>query len=125
MRPSIFDRVDIQYYTFPFPPSVNTVYTVMRNRKILSKKGREYKTKVKNLLESPESCHMGPIITQYTFYRGDRRKYDISNFVKTVEDCLTEAKIWGDDSQVVEVHIYKGPIDKENPRVEVKVEFYE
>ena len=115
----------VNSFTLPFPPSVNTVYTICRNRKILSKKGRDYKKKVADMIGTYTSSYEGPIGCTYTFYRGDARKYDISNFIKTVEDCLTESKLWKDDSQVTEIHIYKGEIDRENPRVDIEVEFKE
>lgn len=112
-------RYDI---TCPFPPSVNTVYTIVRNRKILSAKGRKYKEVFKTKYDTPTETIKGAVRTTYTFYRGDARKYDVSNFIKTVEDCLTEAKFWEDDYQVTEVLMYKMGIDRENPRVEVIVE---
>ncbi len=112
-------------FSLEFPPSVNTVYAVFRNRKVLSKKGRMYKEKVADMLGTYTNSYEGPISCTYTFYRGDARRYDISNFIKTVEDCLTESKLWKDDSQVTEIHIYKGEIDRDNPRVEIEVNFKE
>jgi crossover junction endodeoxyribonuclease RusA len=107
--------------TAPFPPSINTVYTVHRNRKIMSAKGRDYKYEVSQLLGKDREPYKGPISCTYRFYRGDRRKYDVSNYVKVIEDCITDANYWVDDSQVVEMHIFKCEIDRENPRVEIEV----
>jgi len=107
--------------TAPFPPSVNTCYTVHRNRKILTAKARDYKYEVSQILGKDRVPFKGPISCTYKFYRGDARKYDISNYVKVIEDCLTDTNFWVDDHQVVEMHIYKCEIDKENPRVEVEV----
>jgi crossover junction endodeoxyribonuclease RusA len=108
--------------TAPFPPSVNTVYAVYRGRKILSTKGRKYKEEVLKLLGTERASLKGPIKCTYTFYRGDRRRYDISNYVKVIEDCLTECKYWVDDSQVIEIHIFKGDVCKTNPRVDIEIE---
>lgn len=55
------------------------------------------------------------------FYGPNARKYDISNFIKTTEDALTKARIWVDDEQVDEEHLYRFPIDRVNPRVEVEI----
>ena len=103
----------------PFPPSVNTVYSVFRGRKILSVKGRAYKKTIDELLGSDREPITGNVEASYTFYRGDNRKYDISNYVKTIEDCLTIANYWEDDNQLVKITILKGEKDKENPRVEI------
>lgn len=107
--------------TAPFPPSINTVYTVHRNRKIMSAKGRDYKYAVSEILGKDRVPYKGPISCTYRFYRGDARKYDVSNYVKVIEDCITDANYWGDDSQVVEMHIFKMDIDRDNPRVEVEI----
>lgn len=108
--------------TLGFPPSVNTCYTVHRGRKIITAKARDYKYEVSELLGNNRQPLKGAVKCTYRFYRGDRRQYDISNYIKVVEDCLTDAKIWVDDSQVVEIHMYKMAVDKENPRVEIRIE---
>jgi Holliday junction resolvase RusA-like endonuclease len=55
------------------------------------------------------------------FYGPNARKYDISNFVKTTEDALTKARVWVDDEQVDELLLWRRPIDRQNPRVEIHI----
>ena len=105
----------------PFPVSVNALYGVFRGRKLLSKKGRLYKERVSTILGADREPFSGDIICHYNFYRGDKRKYDISNYVKSVEDCITEANFWHDDSQLVEIVLTKMAVDRDNPRVEVEI----
>ena len=55
------------------------------------------------------------------FHQPTARKCDISNYVKTTEDALTKASVWVDDEQIDEEHLYRMPIDRVNPRVEVYI----
>ena len=63
----------------------------------------------------------GRLCVTMRFYAPNARKYDISNFVKTTEDALTKASVWGDDEQIDEEHLYRGPIDRVDPRVEIEI----
>jgi crossover junction endodeoxyribonuclease RusA len=44
--------------------------------------------------------------------RGDKRKYDISNYIKALEDCFTHAGVWLDDEQVDQLGVYRLPVEK-------------
>lgn len=63
----------------------------------------------------------------YTVYRGDAYSYDLMNVVsvfdKFFEDSLTTAKIITDDNYKVvrKITAIPGGIDRENPRVEVRI----
>jgi Holliday junction resolvase RusA-like endonuclease len=63
----------------------------------------------------------GRLCVSMLFHGPSARKYDISNFVKTTEDALTKARVWVDDEQIDEGHIYRQPIDRVKPRVEVEI----
>jgi len=100
-------------YTFhlPFPPSVNTYYSVVRGRKVLSKRGRLYK------LESMEA-----MIEQGLDSKGIdfgvsvvvilnppcKRKRDLDNYLKAILDAITYSEFWVDDSQVHDLRIIRG-----------------
>ena len=58
-------------------------------------------------------------LTMRIFF-GRKGKHDIDNFNKIIWDSLTGI-VWKDDSQIVELHIYKD-FDKKNPRVELDIE---
>lgn len=64
----------------------------------------------------------GRLSVTMTFHQPTARKCDISNYVKTTEDALTKARVWVDDEQIDEEHLYRSPIDRVNPRVEVDIE---
>jgi crossover junction endodeoxyribonuclease RusA len=40
----------------------------------------------------------------------DRRKSDIDNRIKSLLDALVQAGLFNDDSQVDELHVYRGEI---------------
>lgn len=89
--------------TLPFPPSVNTYYAVVRGRKILSKRGREYKKITHGLiLEAGHSGKRlnGRLAVTVILTPPDRRGRDIDNYCKALLDALTHAEVWIDDSQV-------------------------
>lgn len=92
----------------PWPPTVNTYYTIARNRKILSKRGREYK---KTTLEvGPELT--GRLEVRIDAYPPDRRKRDLDNIVKPILDLLTDNKVWTDDELIDILTIRRKEIKK-------------
>jgi len=102
--------------TIPWPPTVNTYYrAINRGRfatQILSKKARQYK---KDVLRSVQ-VNLGPLtgrlaLTIY-LHPPTKHKIDIDNRVKAVQDSLTAAGIWLDDSQIDELTVYRCDIIK-------------
>jgi Holliday junction resolvase RusA-like endonuclease len=63
----------------------------------------------------------GRLCVSMLFYGPSARKYDISNFVKTTEDALTKASVWVDDEQVDVLFLWRKPIDRQHPRVEIQI----
>ena len=89
--------------TLPYPPSVNNLYATVRGRKILSAKGREYHQKVvDSVFKQVGAYSFGAERVSYSCvaFPPDHRRRDISNLIKIVEDSLTRAEVWDDDSQV-------------------------
>lgn len=97
-------------FTLPWPPSVNTYYRAIRRGRgavnILSAKGRQY----------PQLCKVaigfhghrpisGRIRLLVDLYPPDRRRRDLDNHIKPLQDALTKCRIWEDDSQVDELKI--------------------
>lgn len=105
--------------SLPYPPSVNRIWRVFRNRIIKSKEGRSYAATVKTTVAllglRPAD---GPLSVSVTAYRPQRRG-DLDNVLKAALDALNGVA-WQDDSQVVELHALRLD-DKHNPRLEVDV----
>ena len=98
----------------PWPPTVNTYYTIARGRKILSKKGREYKIAAAGALYRaiPWPRADGRLEVLIDAYPPDKRRRDIDNIVKPILDSLTDCGIWDDDSQVDILRIRRKQIEK-------------
>lgn len=91
----------------PWPPTVNgmwrTTGTGRKQRTYLTDEGKNYKSTVAAICR--QSGHMiyaagdrlGYVLL---LHPPDRRRRDASNYVKCVEDALTEAGVWPDDEQV-------------------------
>jgi crossover junction endodeoxyribonuclease RusA len=112
----------------PWPPSMNGYWrSILRGRRccqILSAKAREYRVAASEAMLPHLRVQMieGPVKVTERFYPPDKRVRDMSNYRKAYEDAITHFGLWKDDSQVVEVHGYMMPCDRERPRVEVTIE---
>jgi len=96
----------------PWPPTVNTYYTIARGRKILSKRGRNYKKDAWLELPNGGETLTGRLEVNIDAYPPDKRRRDIDNIVKPILDVLTDAKVWEDDSQVDILRIRRKQIEK-------------
>ena len=109
----------------PFPPSVNHLWIHTRGRKVINKQYQEFIDAIvtaligrQNLLDESDYYSVSLIA-----FPSDRRRRDLDNIFKATLDALTRAKIWRDDSQVVEIHAVKGPA-AEQAFVIVKITAY-
>lgn len=103
--------------SLPYPPSVNRIWRVFRNRIIKSAEGRAYAKQVATHAQDAQPLD-GPLSVSVTAYRPQRRG-DLDNVLKAALDALNGVA-WQDDSQVVELHALRLD-DKHNPRLEVDV----
>ncbi len=93
----------------PWPPTINTYYSVARGRKILSKRGRRYKIEAKIcLLEQRVNRDLvGPYTICIHARPPDKRKRDLDNILKVLLDSLTEYGAISDDSQIDDLRIIR------------------
>lgn len=104
----------------PYPPPTNHLYATVRGRRVLSKRGRDYKEEAGWLaLTARLERHSGPVAVTVRLYR-PQRTGDVDGALKVLLDSLTGI-LYNDDSQVEELHAYRYD-DKANPRAEVVVE---
>ncbi|GGK11456.1 hypothetical protein GCM10008955_00860 [Deinococcus malanensis] len=108
-------------FTLPFPPSLNSLWraTVITTDKgptarvLLSREGRQYRRTVHNVIRSlgnPTTPTGARLALTLTACPPDRRARDLSNMPKALEDALTHANVWGDDSLIDELRVIRGPI---------------
>jgi crossover junction endodeoxyribonuclease RusA len=108
----------------PWPPPSNNLYPSSGGKRILSQRGRLYQSDFRIAL-ARQLARSEPTIAGRVGYRArfmppDRRKRDLSNLLKALEDNLTKCQVWGDDSQVDDGHFTRGPIVK-GGRVEIEI----
>jgi crossover junction endodeoxyribonuclease RusA len=92
-------------FELPFPPSNNTYYRKVNNRVIISKKGREYRKRVKqciSLYGLNKTTIDYKVLVRVELHQPDLRTRDSDNFSKALYDALTKAGFWLDDSLAVE-----------------------
>lgn len=100
----------------PFPPSVNTYYSVYRGRKRLSKKGRQYKDECLSVIHElgfnglKLDYRFGVTIT---LNPPCNRRRDLDNFTKAPLDAITNSGFWVDDRLIDDLRIIRGV--KSNP----------
>lgn len=109
----------IKIYTKPVP--VNQKYGIMNGRMLLQKKYRDAKEaiawEIKSQWKGP--ALKSKLSVNLLIYFGNNRKNDIDGYIKILLDAA-EGVLYEDDSQVVELHVFK-EFDEKNPRVELQV----
>lgn len=107
-------------YRLPWPPSVNHYWRHVvingRPRTLLSKEGRDYKIKAVDAVKNQRHGHSVPlsgrIAISVTLFPPDKRRYDLDNRIKAIQDSLTAAGVWEDDNQVKVLHLEEGEVVK-------------
>lgn len=54
----------------------------------------------------------GPLVVKFEVFPPDRRRRDFDNILKTVQDALTKAKLWEDDSLFIDENVREGEPEK-------------
>ncbi len=95
--------------TLPWPPTVNHYYTIARGRKILSKRGRDYKRQcgIEMLVQKIHRSNPGPYSIFIRAFPPDKRRRDLDNILKPLLDSLTEYGAIGDDSMIDDLRIQR------------------
>ena len=90
----------------PWPPSLNTLYPTGKNgRRFLSKKGKAYHQAVAAAVIAQRGHQLNRyrganLAYELTLCPPDKRVRDVSNHLKAIEDCMTQCRVWVDDSCV-------------------------
>ncbi|MFO0916608.1 MAG: RusA family crossover junction endodeoxyribonuclease [Pirellulales bacterium] len=88
------------------PPSSNHVWRRVGNRTILSRRGRQFRKEVCDLLRSQGVRPMsGPLEIMVDVYPPDRRRRDLDNYFKSLLDALAHGGAYHDDSQLERIVI--------------------
>ena len=107
----------------PFPPSVNHYWRHVGSRVLISKKGREYRGAVSQVIRRKALATLeGDLIVDIKLTPPDRRRRDVDNSLKALLDALEFGGAYVDDSQIVRLTIEKLAPDKANSRATVTVQ---
>lgn len=97
----------------PIPPSVNNYWGFHGHQRFLTPKAKEFKQEV--WLEAKKKfapCLAQRLKVGIRFHFGNKIRRDIDNYIKSLLDALTQARVWEDDSLIDELHVYRGDIIK-------------
>ncbi|WP_227656670.1 RusA family crossover junction endodeoxyribonuclease [Aeromonas caviae] len=113
-------KADSWTVTLPWPPSTNRIWRNVavsgKPRTLLSQEGRVYRK------AAADACLVAKLSGKQISDRlalrlvvqpPDRRARDLDNTVKAVQDALTHAGVWLDDSQIDRLLVERGPVVKE------------
>lgn len=97
----------------PFPPSLNAYYRhpskgPLAGRHLISAKGREYRSEVIRRIAPLNYSARGRLAVVITCHAPDKRRRDLDNLVKGLNDALTHAGLWADDEQIDDLRIIRG-----------------
>lgn len=95
----------------PWPPSINTYWRRVGNKTILSKKAREYRTDVADIICEHRTPRLGTARLRVTInaHPPDKRQRDLDNLPKGVLDSLAHAGIFKNDAQIDSLTITRMP----------------
>lgn len=114
-------------FSLPIPPSINSQYATVNERRVLSSTGRRYKSVIAQLLlgalaQSPNrTTFLNAARSHYLslsihFYFPTLLKRDLDGGLKIAQDAVCEA-MGINDNRIVEIHLYKS-LDRETPRLD-------
>lgn len=106
--------------TLPYPPSVNKYWRHAvikgRNATLISAEARAYHSRAKEAIERQLGKNIMPMIGHVEFsaviHPPDYIRRDLDNCLKAIQDTITHAKVWVDDSQVHKLHLAWGEVRK-------------
>ncbi len=112
-------KADSWTVTLPWPPSTNRIWRNVavsgKPRTLLSQEGSVYRK------AAADACLVAKLAgkqipdrlaLRLVVQAPDRRARDLDNTVKAVQDALTHAGVWLDDSQIDRLLVERGPVVK-------------
>jgi len=114
--------------SLPVPPSINHQYATVRDRRVLTASGRNYKAAVAHhvllaLARTPhrqallQALQANDLSLAIRFYFASPLRRDVDSGLKIAQDALCEA-LGVNDNRIIEIHLYKTH-DARHPHIEV------
>ena len=105
------------------PPTVNLLYRNFRHWRYKTVSGRKYQEQAAHILGEAWGSNPPyelPVELRITFTTTDRRRWDIDNRVKALQDCLSMSGVLKDDRQVEILHVERQYGKKQATYIEVR-----
>lgn len=119
-------KIESVRFALSLPPSINSQYSTVNGRRVLSAEARRWKRRAAGELvgifseEFRERAHNGYLALFLDFYFESPLRRDLDGGLKITQDTICEA-LGMDDRRVVDIHLVKR-IDPLRPRVTVEIE---
>jgi len=97
-----------------WPPTVNNYYAHTKRGVYLSAKGRKYSHSVELDVQeqAPDIYITETVLMEVHLFPPDRRRRDLDNYMKALQDSLVKAGLIEDDSLIDQLFIYRGEVVK-------------
>ena len=91
------------------PPTVNHLYKTSKNGiRYKTPQGREWQNTTAAIIamaKTNRKPYSGDVALEVLFQTADRRRWDLDNRVKALQDCLAMAGVIEDDRQIQRLHV--------------------
>lgn len=93
-------------YELPFPPTVNHLFASVGKRRVRTARYQAWAREAGNfiLIQGKRRMH-GRVAISLSLVRPDKRRRDLSNTIKAVEDLLVDMSVIDDDSLVQRISV--------------------
>ena len=93
-------------YSLPYPPSVNNLFVNAGKRRVTSEPYQRWQGAAQGaILEQGRKRIHGPVSLSVALVRPDKRRRDLSNTLKAVEDVLVSMAVIDDDSLIQRISV--------------------